>query len=55
VFQIKEGRARRVNVSTGIESQGLVMVSGPLDPADRVVVLGNYELNDGTKVREAQP
>ena len=55
LFQVKGGRAHRVDVSTGIESQGLVMVSGPLDPAGKVVVLGNYELSDGTKVREAQP
>lgn len=55
LFQVKDGRARRVDVDTGIESQGLVIVSGPLDPAGRVVVLGNYELNDGMKVREAHP
>jgi RND family efflux transporter MFP subunit len=53
VFQVADGRARRVDVTTGIETDQLTEVSGPLDPALKVVVSGNYELQDGMAVREA--
>lgn len=53
LFQVKAGQAKRVNVSTGAESSGIVAVSGPLDGNLNVVVLGNYELKDGMTVREA--
>jgi hypothetical protein len=36
-----------------VENGGLIAVSGPLDRDLKVVVLGNYELNDGMAVREA--
>jgi hypothetical protein len=52
IFQVSQGRARRVNVSKGEESQGLVAISGAMDTNLPVVVLGNYELQDGMKVRE---
>ena len=52
VFQVSQGRARRVNVSKGTESQDLVAISGAMDTSLPVVVLGNYELQDGMKVRE---
>ena len=55
VFQVKNRRARRVDVTTGIESEGLIGVSGSLDPQQPVVVLGNYELKDGMTVREPHP
>lgn len=54
LYQIKDGRAQRVDVTTGIESAGLIEVSGPIDPAQKIVVLGNYELRDGMRVREEQ-
>jgi len=44
-----------VDVITGIESKGLIGVSGSLDPQQPVVVLGNYELKDGMTVREPHP
>ncbi|MFN3397958.1 MAG: efflux RND transporter periplasmic adaptor subunit [Sulfurimicrobium sp.] len=53
LFQVQGGRARRVDVSTGVENGGIVAVSGPLDSSLKVVVLGNYELKDGMAVREA--
>jgi RND family efflux transporter MFP subunit len=53
LFQVRDGRARRIDVSTGVENGGLIAVSGPLDRDLKVVVLGNYELNDGMAVREA--
>jgi len=52
IFQVSQGRARRVNVSKGTESQDLVAISGAMDTSLPVVVLGNYELQDGMKVRE---
>jgi membrane fusion protein, multidrug efflux system len=52
VFVVREGRARRVRVKAGIESRGLVGITGPFQKNDRVVVLGNYELKDGMAVRE---
>lgn len=52
VFQVAGGKARRVNVTPGEESQGMVPISGGLDPRLPIVVLGNYELQDGMQVRE---
>jgi multidrug efflux pump subunit AcrA (membrane-fusion protein) len=52
VFQVARGTARRVAVTPGTESGGLVAVGGNLDPALPIVVLGNYELQDGMSVRE---
>jgi membrane fusion protein, multidrug efflux system len=52
IFQVSQGKARRVNVSKGQESQDLVAISGAMDTNLPVVVLGNYELQDGMKVRE---
>ncbi len=54
LFQVRDGQAVRVAVKTGIEADGLIAVSGPLDPTLPVVTLGNYELRDGMAVREAQ-
>jgi membrane fusion protein (multidrug efflux system) len=52
VFQISAGKARRVKVTPATESQGLISITGPIDPKLRIVVLGNYELEDGMPVRE---
>ncbi|MDB5945308.1 MAG: Cobalt/zinc/cadmium efflux transporter [Ramlibacter sp.] len=52
VFQVANGRAHRVQVVQQQESGRLVGVSGPVDAGLPVVVLGNYELQDGMKVRE---
>ena len=54
VFQVSGGRARRVNVTAGPESQGLIPITGPFDPQRAIVVLGNYELQDGMQVREGR-
>lgn len=53
LFQIDGKVAKRVDVSTGLAKDGLQIVSGPLNPALKVVVSGNYELSDGMQVREA--
>jgi hypothetical protein len=52
IFQVSGGKARRVNVVQGAESQGMIPISGPLDAKLPIVVLGNYELQDGMSVRE---
>lgn len=52
VFQVLASKAHRVNVTQGIETQGMIAISGPLDPKLPIVVLGNYELQDGMPVRE---
>ena len=52
IFQVASGKARRVNVTTSGESQGMVAVSGTIDAQLPVVVVGNYELTDGMQVRE---
>jgi membrane fusion protein (multidrug efflux system) len=53
VFQLSGGKAHRVNVTQGAESQGMIPISGPVDPRLPIVVLGNYELQDGMAVRES--
>jgi RND family efflux transporter MFP subunit len=52
VFQVSGGKAHRVNVTQGVESQGMIAIGGPIDPTLPIVVLGNYELKDGMPVRE---
>jgi hypothetical protein len=52
VFQVADGRAHRVDVQAKQDGAKEVGVSGPIRPELRVVVLGNYELQDGMKVRE---
>ena len=52
IFQVAAGKARRVKVTTAGESQGMVAISGTIDPQLPVVVVGNYELTDGMLVRE---
>jgi len=52
VFQVAGAKAHRVNVTAGEESQGMVPISGPIDPHLPVVVLGNYELQEGMQVRQ---
>ena len=51
VFQVTGGKARRVNVTPGTESQGMISISGPVDPTLPIVVLGNYELQEGMQVK----
>jgi RND family efflux transporter MFP subunit len=53
VFQVSGGKARRVAVTQGAESRGLIAISGPVDSRLPVVVLGNYELQDGMAIRVA--
>lgn len=52
IFQVRNGKAHRVAVTTGGESNGTIAIRGSFDPHLPVVVLGNYELEDGMAVRE---
>ena len=55
VFQVRAGKARRVDVQTGLERDGLVVVHGGFAATEPVVSLGNYELHDGMNVRTGRP
>jgi RND family efflux transporter MFP subunit len=55
VFIVKDKAAHRVNVQAGSDDGEWVGVSGALHAGDRVVTLGNYELQDGMAVREGAP
>lgn len=52
IFVVRQGRASRVAVKTGLESDGKVAITGAVRPGEPVVVQGNYELQDGMTVRE---
>lgn len=54
LFQVAEGKARRIKVQTGLEQEGLIAVQGAFDPTQPVVSLGNYELHDGMAVRRSR-
>ncbi|MGH8820414.1 MAG: efflux RND transporter periplasmic adaptor subunit [Rhodoferax sp.] len=51
IFEVHDGKARRVNVKTGLERSGRVAIQGAFAKGDPVVSLGNYELRDGMAVR----
>lgn len=54
LFIVRGGRALRRVVTVGVETDSLVQVRGQgVQPGDSVVVLGNYELSDGMRVRTA--
>lgn len=55
LFQVVAGRARRIRVETGIEDGDWIEVRGAGLLQAPVVVLGNYELEDGMAVREGGP
>lgn len=53
LFQVAYQHARRVDVSKVMETGQMVGVDGKIDGNLPTVVLGNYELRDGMRVREA--
>ena len=55
IFLVREGKAHKVTVKTGIQQAGMIAISGPVKAGDEVVVLGNYELKDGMAVRKVNP
>ncbi|QHJ00347.1 efflux RND transporter periplasmic adaptor subunit [Xylophilus rhododendri] len=55
VFQVQQGKARRLAVQSLLETGADVVVDGPLAADRPVVSQGNYELTDGMAVRKARP
>ena len=54
VFRVVDGRAKRVEVTTGLTSDKWIEIVSGLKPDDSVVSVGNYELTDGMPVREGR-
>ena len=55
LFTVKDGKAVKHSVRLGVESDQVVQViADDLTPGDQVVIVGNYELEDGMAVH-AQP
>lgn len=52
VFTMVDGKAHRVDVTAGADDGAYVAVTKGLKAGERVVTLGNYELEDGMAVRE---
>lgn len=52
VFQVDAGKAIRVAVDVTGSAGDTDVLAGPLDPARKLVVDGNYQLDDGAAVRE---
>ncbi len=51
VYIVRDGRAHAKSVRTLAEQGSETCVAGPdLQPGDRVVVMGNYELTDNMRV-----
>lgn len=55
IFQVSQNVAHRVNVKPVVDGTDVVGVDGPVNPAEAVVISGNYELKDGMNVRESNP
>ena len=55
LFTVKDGKAVKHEVKTGISSDDLVeVISRELHEGDVVVALGNYELEDGMAIQPAE-
>lgn len=52
IFQVAAGKAKRVAVNTVSETATHSGITGDIDAALPLVILGNYELEDGMPVRE---
>jgi hypothetical protein len=51
LFQVAGGKANRVDVKIVGSAGGTTVVDGPLDPAQPLIVVGNYQLSAGQAVR----
>jgi membrane fusion protein (multidrug efflux system) len=51
VFVVKDGKALRRKVKTGIEGSDRIQVLEGINPGDKVIVSGHKELKDGMDVR----
>jgi RND family efflux transporter MFP subunit len=50
-FVIKDGKALRRKLETGIEGDGRVQIISGLQPGEKVIVAGNEKLRDGMEVK----
>jgi membrane fusion protein, multidrug efflux system len=55
LFQVIGGKAERIPVKTGIETDKYTEIIGRIDTKRPIVTVGNYELQDGMAVREGGP
>ncbi len=53
VYVVRNGQARRINVTTTITTPEALGIEGPLKTGERIVTTGNYELTDGAAIRES--
>ena len=51
VYTVKNDRAYYRTIETGIEEEGLVEVTSGLSPGEQVVLIGQNNLEDSSKVR----
>lgn len=54
VFRVVDGKAQRVAVTTGVESDQWTEITSGLQPDEAIVNVGNYVLKDGMPVREGK-
>lgn len=50
-FVVREGKAERRKIETGIEKSGRVQIVTGLQPGEQVVIAGNEKLKDGAEVK----
>jgi multidrug efflux pump subunit AcrA (membrane-fusion protein) len=50
-FVLKDGKALRRKLETGIEGEGRVQIISGLQPGEKVIVAGNEKLRDGMEVK----
>ncbi len=55
IYQVRNGRAWRIAVQTGLENAEVIAVDGAFLPGAPVVATGNYELQNGMAVRTGTP
>lgn len=55
VFMVRDGKAVRRQVQTGLVSQGRVEITSGLEPGEMVIVAGNATLREGANVRIMGP
>ncbi len=56
LFTVKDGRARKQSVHVGLETDtDIEVISENLQQGDLIVVLGNYELQEGMEINTEEP
>jgi len=55
VFVVKDGKALRRKVKTGIEAADRIQILEGVNPGDKVIISGYKDLKDGMDVRVSEP